>query len=255
MKKIFSTVAGTLVIGLCALQAQDPNTDGSASQSENRSRDRQQYEQPKQKRDRTRMHRDRDQAWQQQGDQRGNAYANEGMVIIDKNEMPSSLKDKLQDEKYAGWENGTVYHNTNTGEYVIAPRAFRFDDKGNEIESDYSDAGNRDYNNRSGRRGRYSSGQGNDAASQNRNGTTGSQNSNSPERSSETEMNDQSQPGQQSTQQPSSGYRAGDDAQDNETRDQSGQTQPDQTQSGQSQSGQDQSGQSQNGSTQRINDN
>ncbi len=73
---------------------------------------------------------------QKDAEERTQTYqeANEGMVIIDKNEIPASLRETLQDEKYAGWENGTVYQNTSTGEYVIAPRAFRFDQNGNEIE-------------------------------------------------------------------------------------------------------------------------
>lgn len=56
-----------------------------------------------------------------------------GMVVVDKDDLPESLRETLQDEKYAGWENGTIYQNTETGEYLIAPRAYRFDSKGREI--------------------------------------------------------------------------------------------------------------------------
>ncbi len=135
-----------MLISLCAVQAQQNDTTGTASQSHDRQQQRQQYgqqrEQARKQRDQRRMQ-DR-QAWRQQRDQyRDSEAANQGMVVVDKNDIPESLKKTLKKDKYAGWEDGTIYHNTNTGEYVIAPRAYRFDENGKEIEFSDADAGNR----------------------------------------------------------------------------------------------------------------
>lgn len=134
MKSVFFTIVTSMLIGLpLAFAQQQSDTTGRVADER-----RQQYNQEQQD-----MDRQRDQG-QQQDTQNRDAYANEGMVIVDQNELPESLRTKLQDEKYAGWENGTIYHNTNTGEYVIAPRAYRFDEQGNEIEPEntvgYDDA-------------------------------------------------------------------------------------------------------------------
>jgi chromatin modification-related protein VID21 len=155
MKRIILSIVGSMLISLCAVQAQERDTTGMASKSRNK-QNKQRYEQSQQQRDQTRQQQDQtrrqqdqtrqqqDQAWQQQGDKSRNAYANEGMVIIEKNEIPASLKQTLQKEKYAGWENATIYHNTNTGEYVIAPRAYRFDEQGKEMPMGNAAYGSRD---------------------------------------------------------------------------------------------------------------
>lgn len=252
MKKILLTLAGSLMIGMCALHAQE---NDPATQDRARTRDGEQYGQPKQKRDRTKMH--RDQQWNDQSRNR-DAYANEGMVIIDKNEMPSSLQEKLKDEKYAGWENGTIYHNTNTGEYVIAPRAFRFDDQGNEIEGEYTSgnsSGNDAYGDRPGRKGRYS----NDQNSQYQNGATESRQqpaqrrgqndegeTTTPDATDQSQQSDRYRSGQQSDQQPSNNYNNG--------QSQSDQSQSGQTPFGQTDPGKSQSVESQKSSTQNDDD-
>jgi hypothetical protein len=160
MKKIIFSIVGSMLISLCVVQAQErSDTTGTASQD--RQQKSQKYEKSPQQSDRTR-HQGDAQASQRQGDrsQYPDDYANEGMVIIDKSEMPPALKQQLQQKKYAGWENGTIYHNTSTGEYVIAPRAYRFDAQGKEMEMGSSPA----YGNRE---GRYSPGD-RDAQSQSR---------------------------------------------------------------------------------------
>jgi len=163
MKRTILTIVGSMLISLCAVQAQQREADtlGTASKSRTRDQQRTQSENERQ-RERSRMN--RDEAWQQRSDRSmtQDSYAHEGMVIIDKNEIPSSLKETLKEEKYAGWENATIYHNTNTGEYVIAPRAYRFDKQGQEI--DMPDANT--YGNRQGRPSRYSPGQPGNAGDQ-----------------------------------------------------------------------------------------
>lgn len=129
MRRMVISIVGSMLISLCVVQAQQTERDGTAKRDRERQQDRQSEQD---QRERKRAYRDR---WQQQSDRaKDEAHANEGMVIIKKDEIPSSLRQKLEHEKYEGWENGTIYHNTNTGEYVIAPRAFRFDKNGNEIE-------------------------------------------------------------------------------------------------------------------------
>lgn len=140
MKKIVFSTVGFMLIGMCAVQAQEYDTTGRADRQQNDQR----YEQSRQQDNQSQQQ--RDQAWQQQSDRSQNqdAYANEGMVIIEKDEIPSSLKETLKEDKYSGWENATIYHNTNTGEYVIAPRAYRFDGQGKEIEMGNLGYGSRD---------------------------------------------------------------------------------------------------------------
>jgi hypothetical protein len=210
MKKMFLSMVGSMLISVCLVQAQErSDTTGTAS---GRQQQNDQYEKSRQKSDRTR-YQNNERAQRAQGDrnQYSDQYANEGMVIIDKNEMPSSLKQTLQQKKYAGWENGTIYHNTNTGEYVIAPRAYRFDQKGKEIEMGNSPA----YGNREGRQGRYSTGDRNaqDQSQPSRNQRDDvSQQNDAQSAQSQTQQSDttdqarQSQ-GEQSSQQPSSSYR------------------------------------------------
>jgi hypothetical protein len=133
MKKILLTLVGSALISSFALQAQQQSdTTGIASESRTRQQD--------------------DHQPGQQTDRYQDPYASEEMVIIEKEEIPESLKERLKDKKYEGWENGTIYHNTNTGEYVIAPRAYRFNSQGEEIELGTTTG----FGNRDGRESRYS---------------------------------------------------------------------------------------------------
>lgn len=227
MRKIFFTIIGSTMISLGALHAQQQtDTTGTATES----RTDQQQQPP----DQTRQN--RDQAWQQESDryQNRDAYANEGMVIIDKDEIPSTLKETLKDEKYAGWENGTIYHNTNTGEYVIAPRAYRFDDQGQEIEANDTD----DPANRS-REGRYNSDQNGDEHAQPQDQGQMEQDSDNNNQTSPSQLpSDQYRNDQQTTptdgQQPASDYRTRpDQGTDNSSPSQPGQSAPGQLEPGQ----------------------
>ena len=92
-----------------------------------------------------------------QGQQQSNAYRSSdrdideismtGMTMIEQNEYPEALRETLQDPKYNGWENGQVYHNESTGEYLLIindeanrnsgkKRHFRFDKNGEDITDD-----------------------------------------------------------------------------------------------------------------------
>jgi len=61
------------------------------------------------------------------------------MEVIQSTDVPASLKSTLQASEYAGWEQGKVYRNTTTNEYLIVigdedAKVFRFDANGSRIE-------------------------------------------------------------------------------------------------------------------------
>lgn len=234
MKKIILPLIGSMLISVCTVQAQQEEPAGTAKSKSKTKQQREhtQHDRNQPGQDQT----DRNQSWQQQSDrsQGNDAYANQGMVIIEKEQIPESLKKTLKDEKYAGWENATIYHNTSTGEYVIAPKAYRFDDDGKEIE--LTDADRNVYG--QGRPGRYSSGdrnreysdrtrsgmgdqrQNNDQQRDNNGTTTSDQSGNqstdqtSRDQSYNSQSQDQSDNSSTGDQQkPSSGYRSGQESQ------------------------------------------
>jgi len=206
MKKVIFSIVGSMLIGLCTVQAQQ---DESASKSRNKQQAKDRTEQTTNDSQTNDSHWNRDQSWQQQSDR--NRYASEGMVEIEKEQIPSSLKETLQDEKYSGWENATIYHNTNSGEYVIAPKAYRFDDKGKEIEMGEDNA----YGSQ--RSSRYPTGDGSTGDQMNQQSQDSrqmDQSSSSQDQTGNDQATGQSQRYDQSgnTQQSSSGYRSGQDA-------------------------------------------
>ena len=226
MKKIIFSIVGSMLISLCAVQAQQTDTEEAASKSKSK--------QNKYKTEQSRQNKagdqSKDQKWHQESDraQGQNAYTNEGMVVIDKDELPPSVKEKLQGEEYAGWEKGTIYHNTTTGEYVIAPRAYRFDSKGNQIEMGDASQG---YSSRD-RAGRYSDAQqkeqrnqyrtrdAQDPSSQQQADQAGQQSDDADQQSdAQNRTGDQSATSDQSTQQESQSYRSTDRSQSDQTAD------------------------------------
>jgi len=46
-------------------------------------------------------------------------YPTKDMKRINSNDVPSSLKSTLQGSEYKGWESGTIYQNSTTGEYFL----------------------------------------------------------------------------------------------------------------------------------------
>jgi len=69
----------------------------------------------------------------------------EDRVVILTDDIPSSLRVTLEDEKYKGWENSTIYRNRQTDEYMIeirdgsSSRIYYFDKDGKAIEVAESD--------------------------------------------------------------------------------------------------------------------
>lgn len=170
MKKIVFSIVGSMLMSLCAVQAQQTDTERAAAKSKSK-QDKYKTEQSRQGQT---DNRSQDQKWQQESDraQGHDAYASEGMVVVEKSELPASLKQKLQNKKYAGWENATIYHNANTGEYVIAPRAYRFDSKGNEVEMGDASQGYSSRDRSSGQQNNNQSGQRSNQGGQYRSGDT-----------------------------------------------------------------------------------
>jgi hypothetical protein len=61
------------------------------------------------------------------------------MEVIQSTDVPSSLRTTLGDAEYSGWEEGKVYRNTSTNEYLIVigdedAKVYRFDENGSRIE-------------------------------------------------------------------------------------------------------------------------
>ena len=65
------------------------------------------------------------------------------MEVIQSSEVPASLRSTLQGSEYSGWEEGKVYRNATTNEYLIVvgdedAKVFRFDANGSRIEDTQS---------------------------------------------------------------------------------------------------------------------
>jgi hypothetical protein len=69
------------------------------------------------------------------------------MEVIQSSEVPASLRSTLQGSEYSGWEEGKVYRNSTTNEYLIVigdedAKVYRFDANGSRIEDSQSESGN-----------------------------------------------------------------------------------------------------------------
>jgi hypothetical protein len=72
-----------------------------------------------------------------------NATMKEDRVEVSRGDLPPLMKTALQhEEKYAGWEKGTVYFEKNSDQYIVhivkenTTETFRFDKKGKAITSE-----------------------------------------------------------------------------------------------------------------------
>jgi hypothetical protein len=68
------------------------------------------------------------------------------MEVIQSSEVPASLRSALQGSEYSGWEEGKVYRNSTTNEYLIVigdedAKVYRFDANGSRIEDTQSESG------------------------------------------------------------------------------------------------------------------
>jgi hypothetical protein len=116
MKKLMLTIASLLFVSVLAVNAQvSSDTTGAGSTSG----------QPSVTDDQSNYTRD--------------------MESIQSSEVPASLRSTLQGSEYSGWEEGKVYRNATTNEYLIVigdddAKVFRFDANGNKIEDSSSDS-------------------------------------------------------------------------------------------------------------------
>jgi hypothetical protein len=67
------------------------------------------------------------------------------MELIQSSEVPASLRSTLQGTEYSGWEEGKVYRNATTNEYLIVigeddAKVYRFDANGTRIEDTPADS-------------------------------------------------------------------------------------------------------------------
>ncbi len=123
MKKLILTVAGMLLVSLMAVNAQvEPSTE---------------------------MNQDTTQSSTQtpgvMGDDQSN-YSRD-MEVIQPTDVPQSLRTTLEGTEYSGWEEGKVYRNTTTNEFLIVigdqdSKVYRFDADGNRLEDLGAESGN-----------------------------------------------------------------------------------------------------------------
>ena len=112
MKKIVFTLAGSLLISLTAIQAQNDTTRTNTRTQQS-----------------TKM--------QQQGKQ--DRYRTDEMVVVKVDDIPMVVTETLKDPKFKGWEQRTVYLDPSTGDYIIevegmngVPTQHRIDKNGKE---------------------------------------------------------------------------------------------------------------------------
>ena len=217
MRKIVFTIVGSMLISLCAVQAQEYDTTGTASKSKSKQN---KYKTEQSRKDRNKTN--KDQAWQQQSDRMGRDQA---VVVIDVQEVPSNIRQKLDaDEKYSGWEKATVYHNTRTGDYVFIPEPFRLDKEGNEQEMTGDRAWG--YHNRYGERSQQDqdmSRQNQDMSQQSQDRSQQNQDMSSQEQTQNQDRSSSASQDQSDEQQQSSGYRTEQDQQAEQQQQQSSQ--------------------------------
>jgi hypothetical protein len=108
MKKLMLTIASLLFVSVMAVNAQ-VNTDTTSVS-----------DQPSVSDDQSNYTRD--------------------MELIQSSEVPASLRSTLQGAEYTGWEEGKVYRNASTNEYLIVigeedAKVYRFDANGSRIET------------------------------------------------------------------------------------------------------------------------
>jgi hypothetical protein len=102
------------------------------------------------------------------------------MEAIQSSEVPASLRSTLQGSEYSGWEEGKVYRNSTTNEYLIVigdedAKVYRFDANGTRIEDATSGSGSSGSGSlNSGSTGSGSTGAGSTGSGSTGTGTTGS---------------------------------------------------------------------------------
>jgi hypothetical protein len=117
MKKVILTMAGALMIGIAAVNAQTDTTRRTDPTI------------PAQK----------EQPSQQQDQYRGGE-----LVPVMPDQIPATLKKTLEAPEYKGWENASIYQNKTTQDYVLEMSAgnthkvFRFDKNGQPIKDEQS---------------------------------------------------------------------------------------------------------------------
>jgi hypothetical protein len=131
MKKILMTIAGALMIGLTAVNAQTDSTQ--------RRKDQPQQVDPS----------------MQQPNQGQSQYRTQDRITIPADQVPSSLRQTLQGTQYKGWETTPLYQDRITQEYYFelpdangtTKRLHRFDRNGKPITGSGMDgAGNQGVN-------------------------------------------------------------------------------------------------------------
>jgi hypothetical protein len=121
MKKLMLTVAGLLIVSVMAANAQV-------------TQDTTQTEQPPTEQPPT------DQPTTDQPTESPNLAEDPNMEMIQSSDVPASLRSTLQGTEYAGWENGQVYRNKSTNEFIVQigedadKKTYTFDSNGKRVD-------------------------------------------------------------------------------------------------------------------------
>jgi hypothetical protein len=116
MKKLMLTLAGLLLVSVMAVNAQVASDSAKTSNQPSMTQD-----------DVTNYTKD--------------------MEVIQSSDVPASLRSSLQGTEFTGWEEGKVYRNSTTNEYLIIigdedAKVYRFDANGQRIEDMDKDSDN-----------------------------------------------------------------------------------------------------------------
>jgi hypothetical protein len=143
MKKILLTLAGSALLSLAVVQAQqqsDSTNSRTQQSTTTRQKSRTQQGSDQYKTDQG-MSKDKTQGTQHNGNYSHKSssrsqWRDEDRQTVSREKLPSSLLQTLNSDRYKGWENATIYKNKQTDEYMLIisdngePRTFYFDKNG-----------------------------------------------------------------------------------------------------------------------------
>ena len=201
MKKIWLTFAGSCLIALAAVQAQE-RSDTTQTQPSSDYRNE----------SGTQSNTSTVNGLSGTQGQYSNSWRDEDRESINREDLPAGLLKTLESDEYKGWENATIYRNKVTDDYMLiiqdngTAKTFYFDQEGksqtnlNSSDTNSSDTNSSGYNS--------SSSTGNQNSS-----STGSDNNSSGSNNSSMNNSSMNGSGTTGTPPPSSGYRTDDSSQ------------------------------------------
>jgi hypothetical protein len=117
MKKAILGMAGSLLLSVAVVQAQDSTRTASPRiQPPSSTKPQSQYPQPQLPYSQPQI---QPQPNQNQIPQTPSQYRRDDMKVIPQDQLPESLRQTLRGTQYQGWEQSTIYQDPATGEYLL----------------------------------------------------------------------------------------------------------------------------------------